>query len=99
MSSYPLNEKRTLPMSATTAVAPQSSEQAPLSEGARLINTFVAPSKTFNDVNRKANWFVPWLLMAIVTLVVAFSVGQKVGWNQVNENQMRLQPKRAEQME
>jgi hypothetical protein len=82
----------------TTVVAP-GPEQPPLSEGARLINTFVAPTKTFNDINRKASWFVPWLLMAIVSLAVAFAIGQKIGWAQMNENQMRMQPKRAEQME
>jgi len=86
-------------MSATSAVAPPSPERPALSEGARIIDTFIAPTKTFNDINRKASWFVPWLLMAIVTLGVAYSVSQKVGWSQVNENQMRMSPKRAEQME
>jgi len=85
-------------MSAVSAVAPRP-DQAPLSEGARIINTFVAPTKTFNDINRKASWCVPWLLMAIVSLAVAFSVSQKIGWSQVSENQMRMQPKRMEQME
>jgi len=78
------------------SVAPQPE---PLSEGSRIVNTFISPGKTFLDINRKANWFVPWLLMAIVSVGVAFSTSQKIGWPQVNENQMRMQPKRLEQME
>src|SRR5947209_869981 len=86
-------------MSATTAVAPQSPEQAPLSEGARIVNTFVAPTKTFNDINSKASWFVPWLLLALMPVVVGYTVGQKVGWQQSQENQLRISPKQAERVE
>jgi hypothetical protein len=31
-------------------------ESAPLSEGARLVNTFIAPSRTFADLRRNASW-------------------------------------------
>jgi hypothetical protein len=88
--------KRGLAIMSAASTVPQA---APLSEGARIVNTFVAPTKTFTDINRKASWIIPWLLMAVVSLLVAFSVQQKIGWAQVNENQLRLQPKRMEALE
>ena len=85
-------------MSSLATSAPQPQTPA-LSEGARIVNTFVAPSKTFTDLNRKASWFAPYLLLALMSLAMAFTVGQKVGWKQLNDTQLRLQPKRAAQME
>jgi len=84
-------------MSSVATSAPAS--QPALSEGARLINTFVAPSKTFTDLNRKPSWFVPWLVLAIFSVLFSYTASQKVGWSQMNANQLRLQPKRAAQME
>src|SRR5947209_7676781 len=85
-------------MSSVASAAPQSNQPA-LSEGARIVNTFVAPSKTFTDLNRKASWFVPWLVLALFSLLFAFAVSQKVSWRQAQDNQIRLSPKRAAQLE
>jgi hypothetical protein len=85
-------------MSSVATAASQPNQPA-LSEGARIINTFVAPSKTFADLNRKASWFVPFLLLAVMGLGMAFVMGDKVGWKQLNDNQMRTRPKQAAQME
>jgi hypothetical protein len=82
-----------------------SASQVPAPEGAglsqveRVIDTFIAPSKTFTDIKRSASWWMPWLLMAIFSYGLSYTVSQKVGWEQVNENQLRLQPKRAAQVE
>ena len=38
-------------------------EAAPLSQGARIVDTFIAPSKTFTDLRRSAQWWLPFLLM------------------------------------
>ncbi len=43
-------------------------EPAPLSEPARILNTFIAPSKTFTDLQRKSSWWAPWLLISIVSI-------------------------------
>lgn len=49
-----------------------------LSEPQRLINVFIAPSKTFTDLKRNASWWVPWLISALFTLATAFVIVQKV---------------------
>jgi hypothetical protein len=74
-------------------------ETAPaLSEGERLVNVFIAPSKTFSDLKRKASWFVPWLVLAVASWSFIGVVSQKVGFRQVSENQMRMNPKAQERM-
>jgi Yip1 domain len=76
-----------------------SQEPAPLSEGQRLINTFFAPSKTFTDLRRNANWWAPFLIIAIVSLFFVYVVDQKVGFRKVVENLIQLQPKQADRLE
>jgi hypothetical protein len=86
---------------ATTPSAPSqlSQEPTPLSEGQRLVNTFFAPSKTFTDLRRNANWWVPFLIIAIVSLLFVYVVDQKVGFRKVAENQIQSQPKQADRID
>lgn len=84
-------------MAAAAVVPPQ--EPAPLSEGQRLLDTFIAPSKTFTDLRRSASWWAPFLISAIVSLMFVYVVDQKVGLRKVAENQLQLQPKQAERIE
>ncbi|MGA2964660.1 MAG: YIP1 family protein [Terriglobales bacterium] len=74
-------------------------EVAPLSEPARVLNTFFAPSKTFTDLRRSASWWLPFLISAIVGVMFVYTVDQKVGFRKVVENQIRIQPKQAERMD
>jgi hypothetical protein len=76
-----------------------SAEAAPLSEPARVLNTFFAPSKTFTDLRRSASWWLPFLITAIVSVAFVYVVDRKVGFPKVVENQIRAQPKQADRME
>lgn len=82
---------------ATTALPPR--EPATLSELQRVINTFIAPSKTFTDLRRSASWWLPFLISAIVSVMFVYAVDQKVGFRKVVENQLEGQPKQSERME
>jgi|ERR1700722_382366 len=66
---------------------------APLSEGVRIIDTFIAPSRTFTDLRRSAAWWAPFLILAIVSGLFAYAVGQKVGWDKAAENVLQTRPK------
>jgi hypothetical protein len=72
---------------------------APLTEVQRVIDTFVAPTKTFTDLRRKATFWGPLIILILVGLVFAFSVQQKVGWERVFENNLQLNPTKAEKLE
>jgi Yip1 domain len=81
---------------ATSALPPQ---EPPLSEGQRLLDVFIAPSKTFTDLRRNASWWAPFLIIVIVSVMFCYVVDQKVGFRKVVDNQIQLQPKAAERLE
>ncbi len=58
-------------------------EAQPLSEVARVVDTFVAPSKTFADIRRSASWWLPFLLTVIVSIFFTAAVGKQVGWETI----------------
>jgi hypothetical protein len=68
--------------------APSTPVAPPMSEGARLINTFIAPSKTFTDLRRSARWWGPWLVIAIFSFVFIYAMGKQVGFEQISKNQV-----------
>ncbi|HZU08399.1 MAG TPA: YIP1 family protein [Pseudacidobacterium sp.] len=68
----------------------------PLSEGQRIVDTFVAPSKTFTDILRKSSWWGPLLILIIVGTLFSFAVQTKVGWEKVFENNLHQTPKQEE---
>jgi hypothetical protein len=78
------------PLPPLSASAP---EPTALSQGARIVNTFVAPSKTFTDLRRSAAWWAPFLLMVVVSSLFVYTAGQKIGFRKIMENQMQSQPK------
>ncbi|MGZ4827005.1 MAG: YIP1 family protein [Terriglobales bacterium] len=71
----------------------------PLSEAARVINTFVAPSSTFADIRRNQSWWVPWVLSSLAALAFVFVMGQKIGFEQIMRNEIAKKPAQMEQLE
>jgi len=70
-----------------------------LSQWQRVANTFAAPSKTFEDIKRgNRSWWLPFVLMAAFGYLLYFAVDQKIGMQQVVDNQVRLSPKAQERM-
>ena len=84
------------PLTPSSAPVPETAPA--LSEGQRLINVFIAPSKTFSDLKRKANWFVPFLVVAVTSWIFVGAAAQKVGFRQMWQNQMRMNPKAQERL-
>jgi len=84
---------------ATPTPSSPTPQAEPLSQGARIINTFIAPSKTFTDLRRSASWWAPFLLMVIVSVGMVYTAGQKIGFRRIMENQMQAQPKAQARLE
>jgi hypothetical protein len=76
-----------------------SQQPAPLSEGQRLLDTFIAPSKAFTDLRRNASWWALFLIITVVSLLFVYVVDQKVGFRKVVDNLIQLQPKQAERID
>lgn len=83
----------------TVATTPTPEPAPGLSTVARITNVFFSPSTTFTDLKRKPSWWVAWLLISVFSMVFVFAMQQKVGFDQVFENQMKSNPKSAEQLD
>jgi hypothetical protein len=73
----------------TDAVAQPEASVAPLSQGQRVVDTFIAPSKTFTDILRSSSWWFPWLIAVVLSVVVGLAIQQKIGWDKVYDNVLK----------
>jgi hypothetical protein len=71
---------------------------AGLSQVERVVDTFIAPSKTFTDILRSTSWWLPFLLLVVVSLGATVVVDKQVGFERVAENQIHQNPKQEEKM-
>ncbi len=55
------------------------SAEGGLSQMERLVDVFIAPSKTFADIRRDASWWMPFLLSSALGLVFAYVILNKIG--------------------
>jgi len=81
------------------AVAQPESSAAPLNEIQRVVDTFIAPSKTFTDVLRSSSWWLPWLIAVIVSLAFGYAIQQKIGWEKATENVIRQNPTQMQRIQ
>jgi hypothetical protein len=73
-------------------------ETQPLSQVERVVDTFVAPSKTFTDILRSASWWLPLLLAFVITAASAFAIDHTIGFDRVSEQAISQSPRAEEQM-
>jgi hypothetical protein len=76
-------------MSTDTALDPTASG---LSEIERVVDTFVAPSKTFADILRSATWWMPFILLVLFGIASTFVVQREVGFDRVYMNSLHASP-------
>ena len=72
---------------------PAVPETPALTQMQRVVYTFTAPSKTFNDIKRSNSWWMPFLILAIAGYILFAAVTSKIGMQQLVDNQMRMDPK------
>jgi hypothetical protein len=56
-----------------------ATEAQPLSQVARVVDAYIAPTKTFNDIRRDASWWLPFVLVCIISFIFAYTCLHKVG--------------------
>lgn len=54
-------------------------EIKPLSQVERVVDTFVAPSKTFTDTLRSTSWWLPFVIMVLLSELFSYTILHKVG--------------------
>lgn len=67
-----------------------------LSQMERVVDTFVAPSKTFVDILRSTSWWLPFVLATVMSVVVTVGIDRQVGFDRVVENMIHSSPKQEE---
>ncbi|MGA2754866.1 MAG: YIP1 family protein [Terracidiphilus sp.] len=74
-------------------------EGAGLTQWQRVADTFAAPSKTFEDIKRgNKSWWLPLIIGALFSYMLFGAIVQKIGMQQVVDNQVRMDPKAQERM-
>ncbi len=71
---------------------------APLGQTARVVDAYIAPSKTFNDIFRSTAWWLPFLLLVVAGFGLAYTVDRQVGFARVVETQMKASPTAQDRM-
>jgi len=54
-----------------------------MSEAARLAGVFFSPGKAFADIARRPRWWVPLILISILSTIYLTAFTQRVGWESV----------------
>ncbi len=65
----------------------------------RVLLTFTAPSRAFARLGSGGSWWLPYLLLALISLGFAASVGARVGWETVARNNLANSPKQQARLE
>jgi hypothetical protein len=72
---------------------------AGLSQSERVVDAFVAPTKTFADILRNTSWWLPFVLLVVVGFVFNVAVDKKVGFDQVAQQQMAKNKMQTERID
>jgi hypothetical protein len=74
-------------------------EQPPLSQGERVIDTFIAPTKTFADIRRNRSWWLPMLVLAVFSYMFTLTALSHVGSQRLAESALRNNPSQNERLQ
>jgi hypothetical protein len=74
-------------------------EATALTQTERVVDTFIAPSKTFNDILRSTSWWLPFILLVLATMGSCYAIDKKVGFESIAEHQMTKNSAAAEQLQ
>lgn len=54
----------------------------------RVVGALISPRETFASIVQKPSWLLPVLLIIVVSFVMVFSFGHRIGWRTLMEKQM-----------
>ena len=87
-----MSETASFPATLPPPVAPG------LTQGQRVIDTFVAPSKTFLDIRRDASWWLPFLITLLAGACLYGAITTKITWKQIYDTNQENAPAFAKNM-
>jgi hypothetical protein len=78
---------------------PSVAEGPGLTQMQRVIYTFTAPAKTFNDIKRSTSWWMPFLITVFTGALLYMAITTKITWSQVYENSQQNAPQWAKDLQ
>jgi hypothetical protein len=83
-------------MATTTSIpAPDAQSQPGISPVGRVFGVFFSPKPTFEDIVRKPNWVLPFVLLTLFSIGVTFAINQRINWRQFMTQQIEKSPRSA----
>jgi hypothetical protein len=76
-----------------------AAEGKPLSQAERVVDTFIAPSKTFTDLLLSTAWWLPAILFFVFSACFAYTVDKKIGFEAVTEQSIQKSPMAQDRMD
>jgi|SRR5215467_8515019 len=88
-------------MATTTVAAPDPAPepQSAMNSFARMAGVILSPSKTFADIVKSPKWLIPMIVMIVISLGLAITLGQRADWVQVSKDQIEKNKFASRQME
>jgi Yip1 domain len=83
-------------MSVPTPIIEATPPPPPMSQPAMIVNTFIAPTKTFQAIRQNASWWMAWLLMAIVSYGFIYTMDKKIGFEQITQTEIARSSRAAQ---
>ena len=74
-------------------------EQPPLTQADRVLDTFVAPTKTFADIRRDRSWWLPFLILAVFSYLFTLTALSHMGSQRLAESALRNNPSQNERLQ
>ena len=74
-------------------------EQPPLTHVDRVLDTFVAPSKTFADIRRNHSWWLPYVILTIFSYLFTLTALTHIGPQALAESAIRNNPSQNERLQ
>ena len=73
--------------------------QQPLSPAERVLDTFIAPTKTFADLRRNQSWWLPFVIIALFSYLFTGTAAAHLGIPRLAESAIRNNPSQNERMQ
>lgn len=74
-------------------------EQTPLTQTERVLDTFLAPSKTFADMRRNRSWWLPFVILTIFSYLFTLTALSHIGTRRLAESAIRNNPTQNERLQ
>jgi len=97
-SSHPPKERFAMSSDAVVNVSAPVPAANGLSQVERVVDAFVAPTKTFKDILRNTSWWLPAVLIALSIWAAGFVTDRQVGFDRVYETALSQSPRQEDRI-